>query len=394
MNIPILENSNKKTLVFLSWRDIKASKMGGAEIFTHEMLKRIDHEKYRIIHLSPSGENLATDETIDGIRYIREGGIISVVNFAEKFYKLNKNQIYFMVDQCNTHRFFTPLWVHKKQRMFFIHQLTKDIWFKNAKFPINILGYITEPIFLWLSRNDYTITVSDSTKKDLLKIGFNDEKTAILPEGITFDPWKSEEFLEKEKNPTFIYVGRFVNYKGIDDAVEALGIVKKEIKNAKLWVVGKKNESYIKEKLLPIMQRYGLSYGGPKEDKDVTIWGFVSDEEKLNLMSRSKALVFPSLREGWGLIITEAAVVGTPSIVYNSPGLIDAVNNGDAGYLCNINTPENIAEKMRDVVKNEKEYIEYSKKSYEFSKKLHWDNTAKAFSEFLNKIEGDFYGKR
>lgn len=394
MNIPVLEKSDKKTLVFLSWRDIKSSKMGGAEVFTHQMLKRLNHEVYRIIHLSPKEDKLSSDENIDGIRYLRDGNIISVINFAKKFYLTNKEQIYFIVDQCNTHRFFTPLWVKKNQRMFFIHQLTKDIWFKNAKFPINILGFITEPFFLWLSRNDYTITVSNSTKNDLLKLGFKPEKTAILPEGITFNPWKFEEFEEKEKNPTFIYVGRFVNYKGIDDAVEALGILKKEIKNAKLWIVGKKNEKYISNKLRPIMNKYNLSYGTPEKNKDVTIWGFVSDDEKLKLMSRSRALIFPSLREGWGLIVTEAAVVGTPSIVYNSPGIVDAVDYGNAGFLCSENNPENIATIMKKTIINDKEYLEYLHKSYEFSKQLHWDNTAKVFSEFLKKIEGDYYDRR
>ena len=113
MNIPVLEKSDKKTLVFLSWRDIKSSKMGGAEVFTHQMLKRLNHEEYRIIHLSPKEDKLSSDENIDGIRYLRDGNIISVINFAKKFYLTNKEQIYCIVDQCNTHRFFTPLWVKK-----------------------------------------------------------------------------------------------------------------------------------------------------------------------------------------------------------------------------------------------------------------------------------------
>lgn len=384
--IPNLEESNKITLVFLSWRDIKAAKLGGAEIFTHEMLKRIDHEKFRVIHISPLSEGLAEDEYIDGIRYIRNGGLLSVISFAKKFYKKNKEKIRFVVDQCNTHRFFTPLWVHKSQRMFFIHQLTKDIWFKNSKFPINIMGYLSEPIFLWASRKDYTITVSNSTKKDLLNLGFENNKVEILPEGITFEAWEKDKFLPKEKNPTFLYVGRFVNYKGIDDAISALGILKQKYPEAKLWIVGKKNETYIKEKLVPIMDKYQMTYGKANEEKDITIWGFVSDEDKYSLMSKAHALVFPSLREGWGLIITESAVVGTPSIVYNSPGLVDAVDNGLAGYLCTKNTPANIADKMTEVIENNKEYEEILSKAYNFSKKLHWENTAKAFEDFLKKI--------
>ncbi len=85
MNIPVLEKSDKKTLVFLSWRDIKSSKMGGAEVFTHQMLKRLNHEVYRIIHLSPKEDKLSSDENIDGIRYLRDGNIISVINELDTF---------------------------------------------------------------------------------------------------------------------------------------------------------------------------------------------------------------------------------------------------------------------------------------------------------------------
>ena len=194
------------------------------------------------------------------------------------YYKKNRDSIDLVVDQCNTHRFFTKFWVERKKRIFFIHQLTREIWFKNASFPINIIGYITETPFLMLSRKDYTMTVSESTKQELIDIGFNPEKTFIIPEGLSFKPWEKEEFKKKEKEFTAIYVGRFVNYKGIDDAVKACCKVKKEGVNIKLWVVGRKNEKYIEEKLKPVMEEEKVSYGGAEEGKEITFWGFVDDE--------------------------------------------------------------------------------------------------------------------
>jgi glycosyltransferase involved in cell wall biosynthesis len=98
-------------------------------------------------------------------------------------------------------------------------------------------------------------------------------------------------------------------------------------------------------------------------------------------------LVFPSQREGWGLIITEAAAVGTPSIGYNSAGIIDAVDFGNAGYLCESNNVENIINHMENIIADKKGYQRIREKAYEFSLKFHWDNTAIAFNSFIEKIE-------
>ncbi len=383
MKIPKYE---KITFLFLSWRDIKAPKKGGAEVFTHEMLKRVS-DKYRIIHFSPLFEGASKDEMIDGIRYIRDGGTLSVINFARKFYKNNKSNINYVVDQCNTHRFFTKFWVEREKRIFFIHQFTREIWYLNSKFPVSFIGAVTETFFMKLSKNDYTITVSNSTRDDLIKVGFDEDKIHILPEGIDFKHWKKSEFLKKEENPTFIYVGRYVNYKGIDDTVEAFGRIKGDYPKAKLWLVGKKKDQYIEEKLKPIFEKYNLTWG-EEMDKDVVIHGFVSDERKLELMSKATALVFPSQREGWGLIMTEAAAVGTPSIAYNSPGIVDAINNGKAGYLCEGNSPNSIYELMKRVIENKEEYSRMRDKAYDYSLNFHWDNTGKAFEDFVEEIRG------
>ncbi|QAA32938.1 glycosyltransferase family 1 protein [Clostridium manihotivorum] len=379
-------DSSMITILFLSWRDINAPKKGGAEVYTHEMLKRIDHSKYRIIHFSPMFEGAKEEEIIDNILYLRKGNELTSILEAIKFYRLNRSTIDFVVDQCNTHRFFTRFWVEDKKRIFFIHQLTREIWHINTKFPLNIAGYHTEDALLRLSKNDYTITVSQSTKNDLIDVGFNPNKVYILPEGIEFEHVKKEDFLAKETVPTFIYVGRFAKYKGIDDSIKAFALLKTIYSSAKLWIVGKKNENYIAERLKPILDREKLSYGDEGENKDVTFFGFVSAEKKLELMSRSHALLFPSQREGWGLIVTEAAAVGTPSITYNSPGIVDAVDFGKAGYLCEKNNVLSLAEFMERVIINKDEYEQYRNRAYEFSLKFHWRNTAKAFEDFMEVV--------
>jgi len=379
------EKNYKKKILFLSWRDIKAPKKGGAEIFTHEMIKRLDKNKFEIVHFSSSFSGGSPEEVIDGIKYIRSGNNISVIAKAKKYYYEHKDSIDYVVDQCNTHRFFTKFWVEKNKRIFFIHQLTREIWNMNTSFPVNIIGKITETPFLKLSKNDPTITVSDSTKNDLINIGFSPKKITVLPEGIDFIPWDPKEFLTKEKEPTFIYVGRYSNYKGIDKVVEAFCKIKKLYPKSKLWIVGKKNQEYIDEVLNSIIKKYETK--SIFINKYITYWGFVSEEKKLELMSRSHCLLFPSLREGWGLIVTEAAAVGTPSIGFDSPGIRDALKKGEAGYLCKNNTIADLVKLMQSVIEDKDKYKRMQDAAYKFSLNFHWDNTKNEFIKFIQNLE-------
>lgn len=370
-----------KRLLFLSWRDIKAPKMGGAEVFTHEMLKLVDKSRYDIVHFSPLFKGGQAEEVIDGVKYIRKGNIFSVLIWAMLHYFKNRKSYDYVVDQCNVHRFFTPFWVGRKKRIFFIHQLARELWLRNWKKPFSLIGYHSEDLMTKIYKNNITLTVSNSTKNDLLALGFKNEFVRILPEGINFEPWDPGQFFKKDIEHTFTYVGRYARYKGIDSAVRAFGEFKRQYPNSKLWLVGKENQDFKDEVLLPICALYNLTVG-----KDIIFHGFVSEAKKLELMSRSHAIIYPSDREGWGLTVTEAAVVGTPSIVYNSAGLIDAVDQGNAGFLSNTNTPDGLLEKMIESVENANLYETVKKEAYNYSSQFQWAITAEVFEVEMELI--------
>lgn len=383
------------TILALSWRDIRAPKAGGAEKHTHEMLKRGAEYGFKIIHISPMFEGAAEKERLDGVTYIRHGNIATVIAFAERFYHRYKNRIDLVIDQCNTHSFFTPLWVAKEKRIFYIHQLTREIWDIQAKPPLSFIGKRMETPILKTHIDDRAvITVSESTKKDLVDLGFDSDRIHIIPNALDHPVWDEKVFLKKEDAPTFIYAGRFVHYKGIDDAISALGILKQSVKNAKLWCIGKRDDEYINTVLHPLAQKYGLKEISvlddnteDLEDADIIYFGFVSEERKLELMSRSWALLFPSMREGWGIIVLEAASVGTPSIVYDNPGCRDAVDFGKAGYLCLENSPEDLARLMKVSIDNSSEYDKMQKAAYEFVRSFSWDESGRCFIDLVNSLK-------
>jgi len=389
-----MEKEKKTTILFLSWRDIKSPNMGGAEIFTHEMMKNADLSRFEFIHFSPIYEGLKPYEVIDTITYIRDGSLLSVIFKAGGYYKKNKNKIDFVVDQCNTFRFFTKFWVEGRKRIFLIYQLTREIWDFHMSFPLNKIGKALETPMLKLNKNDYTLTESQSTKDDLVKVGFDEEKVSIIPIGLSFTPWDNSEFCKKETDTTFIYVGRFARYKGIDDSIHAFGEYRNKYDDAKFWIVGKRDKEYIESVLMPICREYGLSceYASNETNEqascesDVTFFGFVDKNTKLDLMSRAHIQLVPSIREGWGLIVTEAAAVGTPSITYNSPGLSDAVDFGKAGYMTTENNIHGLFKAMEVAISDNEGYNNMQKSAHEFSKKFNWKHTGNAFNSFMESI--------
>lgn len=369
-------NSGKIRILALSWRDIKSPTAGGAEVNTHAIFKCLDPKVYSITHISPLYENLQERECIDGITYIRHGNIFTVIPFAVRFYKKYRDCFDYVIDQCNTHRFFTPFWVKRDKRIFLIYQLTRDIWDINMKFPFSKIGKLMENLFLFFNKNDITITESESTKQDLIKIGFCEKKIFIIPIIMNINPWQPEEFLNKSIMPRYVYVGRYAKYKGIDFAVEAVGLLKKEDIKSQLIILGRKDQEYIRSILLPICRKFNLSTSMPENyhhdedyyDADIVFAGYVSEIEKLKTLSSARALIFPSNREGWGIPVSEAAYVGTPSIVFNSEGLVDAVDYGNAGYVCMEKSAFGIYQQMRNVLEDKDLYTRMRNNCYEFTK--------------------------
>lgn len=403
-NIDDFLDPNKKIIISLSWRDIKSPKAGGAETHTHSLLRTIDNTKYNIIHISFMYEGLQTTEYIDDILYVRYGMYLEYILFCRKLYRRYRDKVISVLDQCNTWRAFTRFWVKPEHRVFYIHQLTREIWYIQSKGLFAWIGEHTETFMLRLNRHDRAITVSRSTMDDLVSVGFDPKRITIIPNTLSDEILKFEvshpnDKGAKESDPTFIYVGRYARYKGIDDTIEAFGQLKSKHPDSKLWIVGKPDETYLDEVIFPICNKYGLyvhradktgisgnnipSVRGQEAlnestdqrdasevNPDIIIWGFVDEERKYELMQRAHALVCPSIREGWGIIISEAGYLGTPSIVYDSPGLRDAVDYGRAGFMCSVNTPVELRRLMDSVIEDTVEYNRIKRCAYEFADSL------------------------
>jgi len=360
-------------ILILNWRDIKNPSSGGAEILTHEIAKRWVKWGHQVTQFSSCFPNCLVEEKVDGVKIIRRGHpdarfLFSSVHFlAFKYYRKNVGKFDVVVDEIHGLPFFTP-WYVKEKKVVLICEVAGNLWVKMFGHFFGLLGRVIERIYLQFIYKDILyLTISNSTKEELIKEGVNGKDITVLPMGITFP--KSLKKYEKEKNPTLIFVGRLSKSKGIEDAIEALRQVSKTYTKTKLWIVGGGDKNYVSY-LKKMAKKIDVF------DK-ITFWGFVSDLKKFELMGRAHILIAPSAKEGWGLIVPEAGIVGTPAVGYNVAGLRDVIRNGVSGYLTSRNTPNDLAMNIENAVKKKSDYLSLSKEVKRLSATYNWDNTAK-----------------
>src|SRR6185437_7088782 len=106
----------------------------------------------------------------------------------------------------------------------------------------------------------------------------------------------------------------------------AFGLLRRQLPDAQLWVIGSGPDEVRLRRT-----------AGP----GVLFLGHVPEEEKRERLARAHALVATSVREGWGLVVTEAAAVGTVSIGYDVPGLRDSI--GASGGILTPADPASLA---------------------------------------------------
>ncbi len=369
-------------ILILNWRDIKNPSSGGAEILTQEIAKRFVKWGHQVTQFSSCFPNCLAEEKVDGVTIIRRGYpdarfLFSSVHFlAFKYYKNNVGKFDVVVDEIHGLPFFTP-WYIKEKKVVLICEVAGGLWVKMFGPFFGLFGRLTERIYLrFIYRNIPYLTISNSTKEELIREGVESKNITVLSMGLTIP--KKIKKVEKEKDPTLIVVGRLSKSKGIEDAVETLRQVSKTHTETKLWIVGDGDKKYI-DYLKKMAKKLDVS------DR-ITFWGFVSEEKKFELMGRAHLLLHASVKEGWGLVVIEAASQSTPSVVYDVAGLRDSVKDGKTGIVLKENNAKEMAKQSMLLLNNKKRYEDFQKNALVWAKSLTWDKAAKQSLKLIEMV--------
>jgi len=357
-------------ILVINWQDIKNPRAGGAEVHLHDFFGRIARMGHEVTVIVSGFKGAPKEETIDGMKFYRIGGR-NYFNFVLPFFywtKFHRIDFDVIVLDINKIPFFTLL-LEKKPKVGIAHHLFGKSIFLEVPRPMALYVYLTELLFFKFARNIPFIAVSPSTAEELKKRGVKHVR-------IIYNCVDSEKFhvlgIPKTPYPSVTYLGRITKYKSIDHLIDAFRIVKRDVPDAKLTIVG---EGPYREKLMNYAQ--GLN---------VEFTGFVPEEKKIEILNRSWVVVNPSIKEGWGLTVIEANACGTPVIAANSPGLKDSVKNGETGILYPYGDIQKLAKEIIRILTDKELRETLSSRALAWSKHFDCNNNAGKLLKFLEEM--------
>jgi glycosyltransferase involved in cell wall biosynthesis len=359
-------------ILWFTWKDREHPLAGGAEVVNEELAKRLAADGHDVVFMVAGFGQVRTARR-DGFRIVRVGSRYhSYVSAVAEYFKSWRAWPELVIDECNTMPYFSA-WYTSGRHVNFFHMLCREIWFYEFPQPLSSIGYVAEPLYLrLLPRRAPTITVSESTKKDLERLGYRN--VHVIPQGIQLSPVPSLD-VDKYDQPTVLSLGSIRPMKRTLDQVQAFEHAKQAMPNLQMKIAGDATGSYGKKVLDYVAKsRYSA---------DIEYTGRVSDEEKADLMRKSHVITVTSVKEGWGLIVSEAASQGTPAAVYDVDGLRDAVKHGKTGLVTRTNHPAALGDSITALLSQPGRYAAMRQSGWELSNILTFDRSYTQFIEAL-----------
>lgn len=309
------------------------------DIFCKGMLRELS-EKYEVVAVSSPGSELSLVEEREGVRTIAvpmerqislKKDLKSLMALIKVFQKERPNMVHSMTPKAGLLCMIASWWTRVPVR---IHTFT-GLVFPTAKGLKRIVLMATD--WLTCACATHIISEGEGVKMDLLNHGITKKTLKVLGygnvRGVDMNyyslrdevRWKMEELnLRDESKFTFLFVGRIVGDKGINELCKAFDRLS-SMANVRLLLVGPYEDS-----LDPISQK---SKEIIKQNPAIESVGGKFGDDLLPYYAASDCFVFPSYREGFPNTVLEAGAMGLPSIVTDINGSREIIIEGENGVV-------------------------------------------------------------
>jgi glycosyltransferase involved in cell wall biosynthesis len=311
-----------RRVAILAWRDIDDPEAGGSELHAHEVASRWAAAGIDVVVRTSSvaGQSVLVERA--GYRVIRRSGRYAV--FVEGPMELASGRcgpLDGLVEIWNGMPFLSPVW-SRVPTVVFLHHVHAEMWPMTLPPPLAQAGNLLEsrlaPPFYRRSR---IVTLSESSRREIVALPWiRKGRVTVVPPGVKqcYSPGG-----RRSSHPLVVAVGRLVPVKNFVMLIEILARARQRIPDLEAVIVGEGSERSTLEARL--RELGAQSY--------VTLPGRVGSDELVELYRRAWVVASTSIREGWGMTISEAAACQTPAIATRIPGHIDAIEHGVTGML-------------------------------------------------------------
>jgi glycosyltransferase involved in cell wall biosynthesis len=321
--------TRKPRVALFNWRDPRHPAAGGAEVLAHDLLVAFSKRGYDCTLVVAGAPGLPETETFEHYTVVRKGNAVTCRFHAAAWLWKRRDAIDVVIDEVNTLPFFSRF-VARKKTTLWIFQIAREVWWYEAPPLVAAIGYLLEPMMLQIYRSSPLVTISKSSAASLRSMGL---RGAIDVIEVPLPP-RAEQLAATVRGRVG-YVGRLVRSKRIDHVVRAFALVAERRPEAELWIVGG-GSSRAAAELRALANELGCG------DR-VHFTGYVPDERRDEIMATLDCLVMASVREGWGMVVSEAGRFGVPSVAYDVDGLRDAIVDGSTGLLVQAGSPPALA---------------------------------------------------
>ncbi len=365
-------------ILILNWKDIRNPDVGGAEIILYEFAKRLVKDGHKVVWFCRKFTGSAEREFINDIEVIRKGNKLTTYLEAWKYYVSLNPKPDKVIDSINTICWQTPYYVDKTRRIAYVNQLAKEVFFYELPQPVSSLAYQLENWEYKSYKTTKFICYSKSVKEDLKSIGIPSYNISVFSLGIDHSRYVVGK---KSQTPLFVFIARLVRMKRADLCIKAIKIAHKKYPEVKLAIVGYGPQ---KNDIKKLIKKYGLQKNVFLVNKNNLYFDKNEKDVKVKLLQQAWALLLPSVKEGWGMVVTEAAACGTPSIVTDVSGLRDSVVNQKTGLVISSNPkPDELSKKIFEMIENQQLRERLSTDAIRWASNFSWEKSYREFSKLL-----------
>jgi glycosyltransferase involved in cell wall biosynthesis len=311
-------------VLFLNWRDRTHPQGGGSEVYVERVAEGLSLRGHRVTIFCADHPGAPREElTSAGVRIVRAGGRLSVYPRAVLAYltrRLGRPDV--VVDVQNGLPFGAPLW-RRGRVVLLCHHVHREQW-KVVMGPIGAaVGWWFESrVSPRLYAGRPYVTVSESSRDELTGLGVDPSAVSLIHNGTTPPPTTPSR---RSPTPLLCVLGRLVPHKRIELALDALAELLPSHPDLRLVIAGR---GWWHDELVAHAERLGLP------PSSVEWAGYVDEQRKHEILGASWVSLVPSMKEGWGLGVMEAAVHGTPSVAFQGAGgVAESVRDDETGLL-------------------------------------------------------------
>jgi glycosyltransferase involved in cell wall biosynthesis len=206
-----------------------------------------------------------------------------------------------------------------------------------------------------LTKADLVLPMGKFTYDLSIAYGVDPRKIVVLPFPVT---WPNRpQATDLPRRPTVLFCGRVIKAKGLHILLQAMQLVKQQVSDAQLVIVGEASNRHYRQELEQMAESLGIC-------DSVSFLGWVRNDSIGKIYQESWVLAVPSIwEEGLGMVMVEAGLTGRTVIGSDLGGIKDFIQHGANGLLVRPGDVKELADAISSILQDRSRAIEMGRQN-------------------------------